>query len=592
MPRIKQLAPHEAHKIAAGEVVERPANVVKELLENALDAGTTHITVYLEQAGKQLIRVVDNGCGMDEQDAQHCFDHHATSKITSVEDLDTIGTFGFRGEALSSIAAISTVTLLTREEQTETGTRIERSGSNSPTCSPTSCNVGTDISVRDLFFNMPARKKFLRANDTEWRHISQLFQATCLSNQRVTFKLVHNGKQLFHCPATENIVTRVQQLWEPALAQHMLALQSESPELTGAISDHQQFRYNRNQIFLFINNRWIRDYRLANALIKGYSSVLPHGRYPAACLFITVSPELVDVNIHPRKEEVRLLHPKKITASIQEAVKKTLEQNLSAHLKQDVVLAPTQSPAPVRPTHFAFEPPPRSWQRPAPPAAPLPTTQLDALPFASPPCEIQETTQQKAEPTPHRVIGCLHNTYILLEHPNGLFVVDQHAAHERILYERFAARVAQTVCVQLLFPETVELTREDVATLEPYLPLLREQGVEVEQVGEAQLIVTATPVQIKQIAFGQFIRYVVALIQEHGNLEHTELHTLLTTKVRAQMACKAAVKAGDQLTAEQITQLLIDLEQTENRLTCPHGRPTGWLLATNDLEKKFKRRDW
>src|SRR5690606_16300822 len=345
MAKIKQLSHHEAQKIAAGEVVERPTNIVKELVENSIDAGATRISIYIEDAGKQLVRITDNGCGMDFADAQICFDRHATSKITHVDQLGTINTFGFRGEALACIAAVSQVILITKEEQALEGTCIKINANTINTVSSIACATGTDISIRNLFFNVPARKKFLKTSATEWRAIQLLFNAFCFDYPHIHFSLFSENKQINNCPVVDTVKNRALQLWEPTLHQHLITVQSEANDaynIDGVISDHQQYRYDKSSIYFFVNKRWVKNYHLSSAFIKGYVNVIPNGRYPIAAINITVTLDEVDINTHPRKEEVKFLHPRRVEQSLQDAVKKALEPNLSQQIKRDVIFKPAE----------------------------------------------------------------------------------------------------------------------------------------------------------------------------------------------------------------------------------------------------------
>ena len=340
MPKIKQLSAHEAQKIAAGEVVERPANIVKELIENAIDAQATKIMVYLEDSGKKLIRIIDSGYGMSPDDAQLCFAQHATSKITSVNQLQTINTFGFRGEALGSIAAISKVTLITKEKDTPEGTKVLIEGSKVKEKQTIGCATGTDIAVRNLFYNIPARQKFLKKAQTEWRHIQQLFQAFCFSYPSIHFMLYSEGKLVYNCPPTDNLTSRCMQVWENNNTQHMLTINTshdhDNLTIEGTISNHQHYRYDRSGIFFFVNHRWVKNFQLSKSLLKGYLNVIPQGRYPLAVINISIDPTVIDINIHPRKEEVKFMHPRRVEQLIQKAVKEALENNLSSHIKQPV----------------------------------------------------------------------------------------------------------------------------------------------------------------------------------------------------------------------------------------------------------------
>ncbi|HRN78254.1 MAG TPA: DNA mismatch repair endonuclease MutL [Candidatus Dependentiae bacterium] len=605
MPKIKQLPPHEAQKIAAGQVVERPANIVKELVENSIDAGATAITIYIEDGGKKLIRIVDNGCGMDTADAQLCFVKHATSKISSMDELSSIATFGFRGEALASIAAVAKIILITKEHDAHAAIQLTVHDGIVHNIETTSAPTGTDITIHDLFYNVPARQKFLKQRETEWRHILQLFQACCLDYPQVHFTLFSEQKKVLNCPPVAELKQRFAQLWDQANVQHILNIQAENKakgiKISGIISDHQTFRYDRNNIFFFVNNRWVKDFKLSNALIKGYMNVAPTGRYPNACISITVDPTLVDVNMHPRKEEVKFMHPQIIEQLIQSTVKTALEQHLSASIKRTVQFAPA-IPAPSAPytppsyTPFNFDTftEPANWK---PQHQVISAHQSSAASISEPLAQLSTHSQLEQNITlpdtsaeHYEIIGQLHKTYILIQHEEGLFVVDQHAAHERILYEQFATRFEDIATVNLLFPEHITLSADDMRSIEPHLCILQNNGISVEPFGHNQLKIHATPVHIKNISMHELIKQVISWINESQNLDNEAFTKTLHEKIRAQMACKAAVKAGDVLTQEQMTQLLDDLQKTNNRLTCPHGRPTGWLLSLYDIEKKFKRK--
>lgn len=348
MPIIKKLSTHEAQKIAAGEVVERPANIVKELVENALDAGATHITIHLENAGKNLVRVQDDGCGMDIDDARLCFEHHATSKITQVDDLHAINTFGFRGEALSSIASVSNVTLITKQKDADEGIKLDLTNGAIVNESAVPATVGTDITITNVFDTMPARKKFLKSKETEWRHIQQLFFALALDYIDISFKLYSENKLVYHCPAIESTQARWTQLLDHEVSNHLITLQTphiaDGITINGVISSQQYGRYDRNSIYMFVNNRWVKDYKLNRAMISGYNNALPTHQFPLGCIKIQVDPSWIDVNIHPRKEEVQFLHPQKIYNAIKQSVAFTLEQFISQKFNSGIS-APKEQPA-------------------------------------------------------------------------------------------------------------------------------------------------------------------------------------------------------------------------------------------------------
>lgn len=619
MPKIKQLSVHEAQKIAAGQVIERPANIVKELIENALDACATTITVFIEDAGKKLIRVVDNGYGMDRDDAQLCFEKHATSKLTQLHELTSLSTFGFRGEAMPSIAAVCKVTLITRQADTHEGTQICIEENSIRSIDTVAAPVGTDITARDLFYTVPVRKKFLKQRDTELRQITHLFHAFCFSYPTVHFKLVSESKELFNCPAVTDTIDRCTQIWQHETMHNMLPLNSNAHNgtviLAGAISNHHYFKYDRTSIFLFINNRWIKDYKLTNAFIKGYMNVAPAHQYPMGFISITVDPATIDINIHPRKEEVQFLHPRTIEHAIQAAIKEHLEAHLSTQLKRSVTLAqhdrvqPFSSSlihVPYTPTAYrsstqvtlpttihhrlhthAFDTEPLD-QSIVSSSAPVytPNIMQENLPPSSD-CQVNSTIIPLEVP---RIIGQYNNTYILLEHTDGIFIIDQHAAHERILYEKFGNRFDTPLCVQLLFPVIIQLSQDDMVLMNTYLAVFKQTGLNIEQISAHQIQIDAVPVHVKNVSLESVIRETICWIKESHTLDTELLQQSLNEQLRAQMACKAAIKAGDVLSMDHIHQLIKDLYATDNRITCPHGRPTGWLLGGYEIEKKFKRK--
>lgn len=636
MARIKQLHPHEAQKIAAGEVVERPANVVKELVENSLDAGATAITIFIEDAGKSLIRVVDNGCGMSSEDAHLCFAHHATSKITHVDQLSSLTTFGFRGEALSSISSVAKTTLITKEADAQLATKLTLEQATVIQQEQITANTGTDIRIANLFYNVPARKKFLKTNDTEWRQIQLLFQAFCLTYTTIHFKLYSNETLVFNCPAVTTRAERTAQLWDHTIAHQIISLEPEEKDgitLEGIISNHTYARYDRSTLFFLVNNRWVKNYGLSKALLKGYMNVLPPEKFPLACLAITIDPAAVDINVHPRKEEVQFLHPRIIETRIQQRVKETLEKHLSAQLKKTVTLRPSNMLTPRQASSYAkasedkqdenltgYVPqfnssPPllqhsytsmksgminapnnqsitsptlnisHSSEYPSPIHAEL--VEASLYPHKN---EAQQPLVEQAVIADYSILGQFHKTYIIIEQDNDLFLVDQHAAHERILYEQFANRFKQVPTIQLMFPQCITLSSTDMALIEPHLTLLRENNIALEPFGATQLMVTAIPVHLKEVALDELIKEVCGWIAQESSLEKSALFKKMNEKLHAQMACKAAVKAGDELTHAQMAQLIRDLYISPNRFTCPHGRPTGWQLPLYEIEKKFKRK--
>lgn len=608
MARIKQLSPHEAQKIAAGEVVERPANVVKELVENALDASATHISIYIEDAGKKLIRIVDNGCGMGQEDAHHCFKHHATSKITTVEQLNNLQTFGFRGEALSSIAAVSKITLITKETDAPLGIQLNLENLQATNEQTITCNTGTDIQIADLFYNVPARKKFLKTNDTEWRQIQLLFQAFCLDYKHIHFALYHQSSLVYNCPPVADLAQRISQLYDHTIASQLIPISSETNgiQIEGVISAHTYGRYDRSAIFFLVNKRWVKNHSLSKALLKGYANVLPPDKYPLACLHINLDPAQVDINIHPRKEEVQFLHPRIVEQAIQGAVKTGLENHLSAQLQKKVHFAPQPSwqsqsaprafTAEIPPLHAPqqFTPTPFVGQmQKSAPALVETATNSNFLPSSA---ALNQAQSLDAAPSITQdffdihIVGQLHKTYILIEEKDGLFIVDQHAAHERILYEQFATRFEEVATIALLFPPIITLSEHEMGLLMSHEDIFARNHITIEQLGTNQVVVNAIPVHLKEINMDELVHQTIGWIEENQKCDPELFYKKVNEKLHAQMACKAAVKAGDILTQTQMHQLIMDLQKVNNRFTCPHGRPTGWNISLYEIEKKFKRK--
>jgi DNA mismatch repair protein MutL len=614
MTKIHILPPNEALKIAAGEVIERPSHVIKELIENALDAQASAISLFIEQSGKALIRIVDNGCGMSDEDAQRCFLPHATSKIQSLHDLEQIGSFGFRGEALASIAAISLVTLTTKTSDVsdaDLGVCIEYSEGKLLRQTSIACKQGTDIAVRDLFYNTPVRKKFLKQDETEWNAIQSIIHAFCLSNPSVAFKLYHDNKMILNAPAVTGYLDRATQIWDFAVAQHLIPLAEESMggdrqpfRISGLISNHQLWRYGRNLMHFFVNKRWVRNTELGKAVMKGYRDVLPPERFPAALIFIDVDPLCVDVNVHPKKEEVRFAKSVSVPASLTMLIKKTLEQEVSSRV--------TAGMRTIGPTAYASLPSvgaPYVAYHQLPPLASTPADAADidveAL-FADVAASSAFSIQQPIAPMAYskstetnanlplsvqepKIIGQLFNTYIILENGESLVIIDQHAAHERVLYEKFKRQTLALQGTTLIFPELINVEPTAYQHLLAIQKFLVNQGIAFDLLASNQIAVRSCPPQLKGSSLKEFIVELASFAQEYENLDPADFGNRLHEHMHAQLACKSAVKAGDPLTVEQMRQLITDLEVSENRFICVHGRPTTWRIAKTQVEKQFKR---
>lgn len=635
--KIKILSHEEAIKIAAGEVVERPIHIIKELVENSIDAGATKITITVRQAGKLLIQITDNGSGMSPDDAKLSVMQHATSKIVKVEDLESIATFGFRGEALASINSVSKLTITTKTNEAQTGIRLAWNFGTFIEESLQSHQTGTTISIAHLFDNIPARKKFLKKDETEFRAIVALFQAFCLDYQSIHFQLYDEDKLHFNCPPVTKLLDRSAQLFDHNVYQKMtdlVILNNTLCTVSGIISNQTYYRYDRNQIFIFVNNRWIKNIDITKAIMRGYAGLLPPQKFPVAAIFITIPSDQIDVNIHPKKEEVKFLHPKKIetiiinsiTATFEVAVTEQLKLNSTKHnFKQNFnnFSFPDKQTLPAYTNYQerdeqTFGIPEKNLLRPFVQDTKSSTVNQITKPFIqddesiefTPPVfvahafensqshdtnqEVKLTTQ-----TQHTILGDHHElaiigqyktTYILLEKDNNLVFIDQHAAHERILYEQFKANFTNLATIQLIFPEFIKLQADDIIALSPYLSLLQDHGITAEIFSDTQLIVQATPVHLKNQLLQETIQQIISWIYEiDEKTDSTRITNLLHEKIHAKMACSAAIKAGEKLNMQQMQQLLSDLSKTPHRQTCPHGRPTHWVLPIDDVEKKFKR---
>ncbi len=598
MAKIKVLPAHEALKIAAGEVIERPAHILKELVENSLDAGALHISVYIDNVGKDLIRVVDDGCGMTADDAKLCFLSHATSKISGLDDLEHIVTFGFRGEALASVAAISNVILITKPRESasdDLGVRLECSQGVIAAESPCACPVGTDIQVRDLFFNTPVRKKFLKRDETEWNAIVGVVHAFCFTYPHVHFKLYTHDKCVLNVPPVTTAKERALQLWEHEVANSLMPLrtqdaQQSSVAIHGFISHHNFWRYGRNYLYFFVNNRWIKNADIGKAVLKGYLNVLPPGRFPAALVFISVASTDVDVNIHPKKEEVKFIKPGVVANELTTLVKQTLEAHLSSVLQRshpaDVLSSALPEPVLSSPRPDSFY----GHQEFTVPARQFSTTPVWQETIATPLASSVPQQHVAAIPEPSAtILGQLFKTYIIIEKDDSVVFVDQHAAHERILYEQFKQRFEQQHGSRLLFPEIIKLLPDDLTHLLSIKESFAVQGVELDQMGSGELVIRSAPPGLKHTSLRELIMEVVHYMHENDDQSVDAFTRNVNEYIHAQMACKRAVKAGDALTIDQMRKLIADLDSVENRFICVHGRPTTWSVAKSEMEKRFKR---
>jgi DNA mismatch repair protein MutL len=591
---IKILSDQESKKIAAGEVVERPSSVVKELIENSIDAGAKKISLHVEKSGKQLIRVVDDGCGMSEQDAKTCFLNHATSKIMSLADLDDHKFFGFRGEALATISSVSKVVLETN------GIRLRYVEGKFLENKKVSRFVGTDIFINDLFFNTPVRKKFLKQDETEWNQIQNLFYAFCLSNIYIHFKLFRDNKMVLNAPPIEKIKDRIMQIWGNNFAQNLteLDVQDKNLSIRGLISKHNFWRYGRQQIFFFVNGRWVKNKELSKGLIKGYRNVLPPARFPAAFLFFDVENDFVDINVHPRKEEVRFAKPVTVENLLHRAVTETLENFVSGQLGA----APDMSLDTISPQQVAtkslgtngdtfasssyiseFKNNPGETGMTLKDDSPVRCASRASESIA---CRSFSEGRQRGV----KIIGQLLNTYIIIENDDGLLIIDQHAAHERILYEKFLKKFEKKDGTRLLFPEILHLNEHNQKIVLNEKEFLQNQGIEVEKIGDDQIAIKTSPPKVQNSDLKEIILELIEFVQENEELEKELFRKKLNEHVHSHLACKMAIKAGDKLSTEMMQNIVDQLNEVPNRFICVHGRPTTWKIDKLELEKKFRRK--
>lgn len=589
MGKIHVLSEHVANKIAAGEVVERPASIVKELVENSLDAGADRIEIEVRHGGKSLIRVADNGFGMTAGDAQLAIQRHATSKIEKAEDLDQIASFGFRGEALPSIAAVSRFSLQTRTVEASSGTELVVEGGNLIKAKECPAAVGTVIEVRDLFFNTPARRKFLKQDTTEFGHILDIVTCLALANLQVRLVLSSGGKTVLDLVPTTELSVRAAAIFGDAWAKQTLAIQNETPhaKLSGLIGKPSLSSGNRAQQFLFINRRWVKAYGLSYGLQAGYHGFLMQNQFPAAILFLELNPQYVDVNVHPTKQQVRLSHEAMIKSMIEKTVAAALEKNGDlAPSFRDKVPGPSASFQGMRSQEvsFKFEERVASSEMPFKVAEAVAGDGVTRQGDAFQPLEIGKGFKVT------RVLGQVHRTYILAEMEEGYVIVDQHAAHERVMFEALMKNFeAERPASQgLLMEEVLELHPRQVEILKKKLPFLIRIGFEIELFGERAFIVRGVPAIFEDES-------PVAILKQFVDEEETgRTQTGLKgaqEDVAAMIACKRkSVKAADPLTLPGMQGLLEQLARCKNPFHCPHGRPSIIKYSLADLEKQFKRK--
>ncbi|MCD6377922.1 MAG: DNA mismatch repair endonuclease MutL [Planctomycetes bacterium] len=624
------------NKIAAGEVIERPASVVKELIENSLDAGATFIEITIEDGGRKSISVRDNGIGMDADDLSKAFMPHATSKIAKSEDLFNIQTMGFRGEALASIAAVGRIDAISkpRDSKEPHGFSIHIEGGNYQPVKPASMpGHGTVITVQDLFYNTPARRKFLRTANTEFGHILEQFYRLTIPNCQVEFTLIHNKKPILHLPANQSLRARLSDLFGSELADNLIDLTSKEDEIivSGLICPPHQARTSSKWQYFFVNRRFVRDKILTHALKEAYRGLAEPTRHPAAIIFLEIDPADIDVNVHPTKIEVRFRNAQKVHSQLFGALRDVLNKTASA---PSIRIATTEqrSDAQIENRRESLKEALAEFFKSSRPSQPqlqrkIPQGKTIGKPYASDktenhhgresqasatisktdslantikqspqyaPIDLQSIPSQKAQsekPSPRLGLPAIqiHNSYIVVETETGLAIIDQHALHERILFEEISQRLSagNLLSQRLLIPEIVEVSQTDKIVLAGYQDLFDRLGLEVSEFGPTSIAIHSVPVLMaeRKVSPVQFLRDVIGILADAPSIDQTEL----LERIIATMACKAAIKSGEPLSPAEIEALLSKADEIDRSSSCPHGRPTTITVTLEELEKQFKR---
>ncbi len=611
--RIHVLDESTINKIAAGEVIERPASVVKELIDNSIDASATDIRVEIKGSGTKSILVADNGAGMGHQDASLAFTKHATSKISSIEDLDRVLTLGFRGEALASISSVSKVELVTRQEEDISGTKVVVDSNGIRSISSAGSAVGTSISVTDLFYTTPARKKYLKSLRTELANVTDVVTRHAVAHPEISFTLVSDGKVIMRSPSSGDLFDSIVHLYGADVARSLIPveLRSELVSISGYISKPELTRSGTDLQAFFINGRSIYSRVISNAVRLGYYTLLPKGRYPAAFLKFDIDPSNVDVNVHPTKREVRLSHEKDIESAIIMAVEQALSTaNLIPELRvtkestlQSKIYAPVPAELPVEKEKAGEGHPGGCEQR---------NEEYRQEPFREEPAPIKENSQpyrypmkdtqkrlmkserlqaqhasdvMKDEVPDINVLGQFSDLYIITETEGKLVLVDQHAAHERIMYEQ-VLKMRDMGWQELITPVTLELSAREMVIIGDYIPFLEQIGFSVSEFGPGSYVVTTVPSIFGRLENPGIVHDIISDLVSGGRIkEDTQVYDRLCST----MACRAAIKAGAVCTREQMHGLLKQLMLCDNPYTCPHGRPTMVSFTRDELDKMFGR---
>jgi DNA mismatch repair protein MutL len=590
MSRIRLLPEIVASQVAAGEVIERPASVVKELVENSIDAGARKIEVSVRRGGISLIRVVDDGCGMDRDDALLSLERHATSKIRTADDLAAIATLGFRGEALPSIASVSRFRLTTREHDAVAGTEIIVAGGKIETVRDGGEAPGTQIEVRSIFYNLPARRKFLRSENTESRNLEHQLHLQATGHPEIAFAFVRDERIVFQLPPAPTLLDRIRDLHGKQVVDRLLPVQKPKNgqiRIRGLIGQAGMSRQTRAQQLVFVNGRAVENAVLTAALREGYHTALMKGQFPVTFLFLDLDPAAVDVNVHPAKREVRFRDPNGVREALVAAIRQTLEsgrRDWQEQFRAPAVIAGIVDPGPA-PMPTTVSPGPGS---------PIPAT-TEALPsFRAQPNESlvshwEPPVAPDSRSQQFQIIGVLNKLYVLMENQEGLVLVDQHAAHERILFEELRRRMEEqgVPSQRLLLAQTFELAPRDAEWVERNAATLQKMGIGIEPFGQNAFKIDSLPTFLDISDPVTFMRKVIDGLKSASNGSSA---MRLGEEMIAKTVCRHAVKANDPLRYLEVEKLIIDLLQCDLPYCCPHGRPTMIQISHAELEKKFGRK--
>lgn len=592
------------NKIAAGEVVERPASVVKELIENSIDAGATRISIDIEQAGRRILRITDNGCGMSHNDARMAFERHATSKITSDSDLEAIKTMGFRGEALSSIASVAQVRMLTAERGSSSGTMVEIEGNSVKAVSDAAASQGTSIEISHLFYNTPARLKFLKSPATEFSHILTVVSRQAMAHPPVQFKLTNNKKTVLDLPVSSDLKERAFQLYGGEIVENLVAFSGgrDAIRMEGLLSRPGFTRADKTYQDFYVNRRAVKNLSLTHALYTAYSDLLMRDRHPVGFIFIEIDPSLVDVNVHPAKTEVRFRNQSQVHDLVRDVIRDSLraqglpergsttvprfdpagvQEALSDYFQAETVIDRTadsrrssvlfgRRKSDLRPLESQSDEEVSQLQVPLPPS-----TSMPAPPVTRPAAFLAPLAQ-------------VHDSFILSQSRDGMALIDQHAAHERVLFEKLQDQFGnENISIQhLLIPQQIELGTAQGHLLSEHLPYLHTLGIAVEDFGNNTFVIKGVPSLLVGADYKKLLLDILDELFVHGKSRKTEE---LRDEVLSVMACHPAVKVHRKLDMREMEKLIDDLFKCRMPHTCPHGRPTLVRFSIEEIKKMFKR---